>query len=145
MAELLHVQTLEGDPTVSPQELRLVGLAENRKESMGMWLWRRPCQLQRNQPLSSDHGANGNVHPSPVVDGHIHLPAVGVPVKRAVRPIRAVEHLQKGLQMVLNANHGVDEMKELEKKYKLAEKMKGAVDMNDKRAQIRRWSLPSTL
>ena len=145
MAELLHVQTLEGDPTVSPQELRLGRLAEDRKESMGMWLWRRPCQLQRNQPLSSDHGANGNFHPSPVVDGHIHLPAVGVPVKRAVRPIRAVEHLQEGLQMALDTNHGVDEMKRLEKLQELVEKLMGAADKNHYREQLRRWSLPSTL
>ena len=145
MAELLHVQTLDSDASVSPQELRLGRLAEDRKESMGMWLRRRPCQLQRNQPLSSDHGANGNIHPSPVVDGHKHLPAVGAPVKRAVRPIRAVEHLQEGFQVALVTNHGVDGMEKLEKLQKYVEKMMGATDMKHYREQLRRWSRPPTL
>ena len=145
MAELLHVQTLDSDASVSPQELRLGRLAEDRKEPMGMWQWRRLGQLQRNQPFSPDHGANGNIHPSPVVDGHKHLPAVGAPVKRAVRPIRAVEHLQEGLQMALVTNHGVDEMERLEKLQKLVEKVMGATDKNHYREQLRRWSLPSTL
>ena len=145
MAELLHVQTLDSDASVSPQELRLGRLAEDRKEPMGMWQWRRLGQLQRNQPFSPDHGANGNIHPSPVVDGHKHLPAVGAPVKRAVRPIRAVEHLQEGFQVALVTNHGVDGMEKLEKLQKYVEKMMGATDMKHYREQLRRWSRPPTL
>ena len=65
-------------------------------------------------------------------------------VKSAIRPIRAVKHLQKRLEMVLNAGHGVDELKELEEKHTLALKLTMAVDMDDNRAQIRRVNLPST-